>query len=142
MALCELAGKPRVVAPDGQTTALLPDPGAGDSRCAAYWPRQPGWHLLLQTDTETERETSWPFFVYAADAAPGLRAADLRDSAWRLQAMAVDTAAKSADRQAQGRRGSSWPWFLAWLASAGVLWWLERARAGRSKAAGSAESTK
>jgi hypothetical protein len=132
--LCGLGGKPRVVAPEGQVTTLLPDPGTGDSACAAYWPLQPGWHLLLQTDAEA-RASRWPFFVYAAGSAPGLRAAELRNSTLRLQAVPVSDAGKSDDPQAvHGRRGPSWPWFLVWLASAGALWWLERARAGRTRA--------
>ena len=134
LALCGLGGNPRVVAADGQTTTLLPDPGAGDSLCAAYWPRQPGWHLLLQTDAEAA-ESSWPFFVYPIGTAPALRAAELRDSTARLQAMPVNVAGSADHHEVPGRRGPSWPWFLAWLASAGALWWLERARAGRTSVA-------
>jgi hypothetical protein len=131
MALCGLHGKPRVVAPNGQATTLLPDPGAGASVCAAYWPRQPGWHLLLQTDAGTG-ESSRPFFVYAADAAPGLRAAELLDSTSRLRVSPAAAAGRSGAQEEPGRRGSPWPWFLAWLAGAGALWWLERARTGRT----------
>jgi hypothetical protein len=134
LALCGLGGNPRVVAADGQTTTLLPDPGAGDSFCAAYWPRQPGWHLLLQTDAEAV-ESAWPFFVYPTGAAPALRAAELRDSTARLQAMPVNAAGSLDHLEVPGRRGPSWPWFLTWLASAGALWWLERARAGRTSVA-------
>lgn len=132
LAACGFTGKSRVLAPDGRTIMLLPDPGAGDPTCAAYWPQQPGWHSLLQTDAEA-RESSWPFFVYAADAAPGLHAAELRDSTLRLQATAVSDAGKSGAAETRERRGSSWPWFLAWLVSVGLLWWLERARAGRER---------
>ena len=135
MALCALSGKPSVVAPDGRTTTLLPDSSAGDSTCAAYWPRQPGWHSLLQTDAEA-RQSSWPFFVYAHDAAPGLHAAEFRDSTLRLQATTASDTGKSGAAKARERRGSSWPWFLAWLASVGLLWWLERAPAGRKRTAG------
>jgi hypothetical protein len=131
LALCGLGGKPRVVAPDGQTSTLLPDPAAGDAVCAAYWPRHAGWHLLLQTDAEAG-ERSWPFYVYATDAAPGLRVAELRDATLRLQAAPISTTRKPDDVAAPARRGPSWPWFLAWLASAGALWWLEHARAGRT----------
>jgi len=134
MALCALSGKPSVVAPDGQATTLLPDPAVGDSACAAYWPRHSGWHLLLQTDAEAS-ERSWPFYVYATDAAPGLRAAELRDATLRLQAVPISAAGKSDDHAVPGRRGPSWPWLLAWLASAGALWWLERARVGRTSVA-------
>lgn len=131
MALCALSGKFRVVAPDGQATTLLRDPSAGDSNCAAYWPRQPGWHSLLQVDAEAH-ESSWPFFVYTHDAAPGLRATELRDSTLRLQAMTASDADESGAAEARERRGASWPWFLAWLVSVGLLWWLERARVGRT----------
>lgn len=134
LTLCELGGKPRVVAPDGQAGTLLPDPAAGDSSCAAYWPQRSGWHLLLQTDAEAG-ERSWPFYVYATDAAAGLRAADLRDATLRLQAVPISAAGKPDDHTVPGRRGPSWPWFLAWLISAGALWWLERARAGRTSVA-------
>ena len=134
LALCGLGGKPRVVAPDGQVSTLLPDPAVGDAACAAYWPRRSGWHLLLQTDAEAG-EPSWPFYVYATDAAPGLRAAELHDATLGLQAAPVSAAGKPDGHAASGRHGPSWPWFLAWLASAGALWWLERARAGRTSAA-------
>lgn len=134
LSVCGLTGKSRVSAPDGKTTTLLPDPGAGDSICAAYWPQQPGWHSLLQTDAEA-RESSWPFFVYAQDAAPGLHATELRDATSRLQTMTVGGVEKSSEPKAHGRRGPSWPWFLSWLASVGLLWWLERARAGRTNIA-------
>lgn len=134
LSVCGLPGKSRVSAPDGKTTTLLPDPGASDSTCAAYWPQQPGWHSLLQTGAEA-RESPWPFFVYAQDAAPGLHAAELRDATSRLQTMTVGGVEKSSEPEAHGRRGPSWPWFLAWLASVGLLWWLERARAGRTIAA-------
>ena len=130
LALCGLGGKPRVVAPDGQATTLLPDPAAGDSVCAAYWPRHSGWHLLLQTDAEAG-ERSWPFYVYATEVAPRLRTAELRDATLRLQAIPFSGAGKPDDPTVPGRPGPSWPWFLAWLASAGALWWLERARFGR-----------
>ena len=135
LALCGLGGNPRVVAPDGQASTLLPDPAAGDAACAAYWPQHTGWHLLLQTDAEAV-ERSWPFYVYATDAAPGLRAAELRDATLRLQATTASDAGKSGAAEARARRGSSWPWFLAWLASVGLLWWLERAPAGRKRTVG------
>lgn len=135
MALCGLASKPRVAAPNGSLTTLLPDPAAGDVACAAYWPRQAGWHSLLQTD-EDANETVWPFFVYATDAAPGLHAAELREATVRLQGQSANGASSSsATTEARARRGVSWPWFLAWLLSVALLWWLERARVGRKSIA-------
>ncbi|MEP6906617.1 MAG: carboxypeptidase regulatory-like domain-containing protein [Pseudoxanthomonas sp.] len=140
MVLCNLGDKPRVVAPSGAIITLLPDPATGTSPCAAYWPQQPGWHQLLQTEATVggdgdreAKETSWPFFVYTTDAAPGLHAAELRDATLRLQSTSSRAAAAEAQsKDHPGRRGPSWPWFLAWLASAAALWWLERARIGRS----------
>jgi hypothetical protein len=108
---------------------LLLDPAAGTSQCAGYWPRHSGWHQLRQADREAGEQT-WPFFVNAADAAPGLRGAELRDATLRLVAAPRPTNGKPGEPAATPRRGRSWPWFLAWLASAAALWWLERARFG------------
>lgn len=137
MVLCGLGDQPRVIAPDGNLTTLLPDPVTGASRCAAYWPQQSGWHQLLHTDTvvegDTEAEESpWPFFVYANDTAPGLHAAELRDATLQLTGTSHGAVAESQTDNPPGRRGPSWPWFLAWLASAALLWWLERARVGKA----------
>ena len=131
MALCGLGDKPRVASPNGQSTVLLLDPTTGTSRCAGYWPQRSGWHLLQQTDREAGEQT-WPFFVNAADAAPGLRAAELRDATLRLVDAPQPTDDKPSKPTGAPRLAPSWPWFLAWLASAGVLWWLERARFGRA----------
>ncbi|HEX7804446.1 MAG TPA: carboxypeptidase regulatory-like domain-containing protein [Pseudoxanthomonas sp.] len=132
--LCGLASKPRVAAPDGSLTALLPDPAAGDAACAAYWPQQSGWHSLLQVEADAN-ESAWPFFVYATDAAPGLHAAELREATVRLQAQSIGGADKPALAETRERHGPSWPWFLAWLLSVGLLWRLERARVGRTNTA-------
>ena len=131
MALCGLGEKPSVVAPNGQYTVLLPDPAAGVSRCAGYWPQHSGWHLLRQTDREAGEQT-WPFFVNATGAAPGLRAAELRDATLRLVDAPRLTDYKPGEPAGTPRRGPSWPWFLAWLASTAALWWLERSRFGRA----------
>jgi hypothetical protein len=140
MTLCGLGDQPRVIAPDGNVTTLLPDPAAGASRCAAYWPQHSGWHQLLQTDavlegnTESE-QSAWPFFVYARDTAPGLHAAELREATLQRVGASRDTVPGPETDKPPGRRGPSWPWFLAWLASAALLWWLERARRGRGSIA-------
>jgi hypothetical protein len=146
VALCGLGDKPRVIALDGTITTLLPDPATGASPCAAYWPRQPGWHQLLQAEAEATaddgvdaeveaKETSLPFFVYTTDAAPGLHAAELRDATLQLQNTSSRVATTEARNKDQSeRRGPSWPWFLAWLTSTAALWWLERARFGKARA--------
>ena len=140
MALCGLGDKPRVIAPDGNLTTLLPDPAAGPSNCAGYWPQHSGWHQLLQTEAaadgdEEAGEMSWPFFVFATNAAPGLHAAELRDATLQLVGTPRNAAAQQETANPPGRRGPSWPWFLAWLVSTAALWWLERARFGRARAA-------
>ncbi|MET1162722.1 MAG: carboxypeptidase regulatory-like domain-containing protein [Pseudoxanthomonas sp.] len=131
MALCGLGGKPQVVDPDGRSVALLPDPATGDAACAAYWPLRAGWHALRHTDAEAV-EHAWPFFVHAADAAPTLRAAELREATLRLAGNSHDTSQGIPADGPPPRRGPSWPWFLAWLTAFAALAWLERSRRGRT----------
>ena len=140
VALCGLGDKPRVIAPDGNTTTLLPDPATGAAHCAAYWPQHPGWHLLLYTDAITQgdvqaQESTWPFYVYPNSAAPGLHAAELRNATLQLTGSPRNASIGQQTSPQLGRRGPAWPWLLAWLASAAALWWLERARIGRPGAA-------
>ncbi|MDB5687103.1 MAG: putative transrane protein [Rhizorhabdus sp.] len=115
--LCGLGAAPRVIAPGAKATPLL----FGPASCAGYWPSRAGWHML------TAGERTWPFFVRPVDAAPGLRAAENREATLRLVAEPAAGGAAAA-----GQRGVSWPWFLAWLAVSGALWWFERSRLGRS----------
>ncbi|WP_407351055.1 carboxypeptidase regulatory-like domain-containing protein [Luteimonas sp. R10] len=122
-AICGVPAQASVRAPDGTSTRLLPDPAAGG--CAGYWPRLPGWHVLLQGDEAR------PFHVRSRDAAPGLRAHALRGATLRH----VGTAPRRPDAGATAgppRRGASWPWFIGWLAAVAASWWLERSRLGRA----------
>jgi len=122
MAVCGLAeAEGRVVAPDGSGATALVDPAAGPGRCAAYWPRTGGWHLLHVGDD------AWPFHVRGDGEAPGVAAAALQEATLRLVGPGRATPAAGALR-GESRRGPSWPWFIAWLAIAGLLWWLERRR--------------
>lgn len=125
MTLCGLSAGTRVTAPDGRELPLLIDPASGARRCAAYWPRLPGWHRLRQG------ERVWPFTVRRSDEAPGLHASALRE---RTLALAAQPASPSnpVAADATSRRGPSWPWFLAWLSFAAALWWFERSRLGRA----------
>lgn len=116
MTLCGIGADARVAAPGGNA-ALLLDPA---SVCAGYWPRVPGWHRLVRGDTVQ------PFYVYAHDALPGVRALDRAEATAQLRR--ASSLARSAGPDA---RGASWPWFLALLVAAGALWWFERARWGR-----------
>lgn len=121
--LCGVGDNAWVVAPDGQRTRLLVDPATGVARCAGYWPSHAGWHVL------TAGEASWPFPVRAADEAPGLQASALREQTLPLVGEGGTTRSNT-----EGARGASVPWFLAWLALTGLLWWLERSRRGRAAA--------
>lgn len=119
VAICGLdAPRAEVVAPDGSSVTVLVDPVAGDG-CAGYWPEAGGWHLLQAG------EAAWPFHVRGPDEAPGLAAAALRDATMRLAGGAA-SADGGGQQAGPPRRGPSWPWFIAWLAAAGLLWWLER----------------
>ncbi|KRD39682.1 hypothetical protein ASE35_04945 [Lysobacter sp. Root916] len=128
MRLCGLSAGARVSAPDGSELVLPIDPASGAARCAAYWPRLPGWHTLRQGDR------AWPFAVRSADEAPGLRAAALQAETLALAAQ-PSSRTDVADVAANTHRSASWPWFLAWLLFSAALWWFERSRLGRPPAA-------
>jgi hypothetical protein len=109
---------PRVIAPDGSSRRLLPDPRTGAANCAGFWASAPGWHLLRDGARAT------PFFIRAAAEAPGLQASILREATLAL-------ATPVQDRRTQpSTPGPRWPWFLAWLILTAALWWLERSRYG------------
>lgn len=117
MALCGIGRGARIDFP-GDDAVLAIDPASG--ACAGYWPQRAGWHDLI------DRGATQPFYVYPADALPGVRAHD------RIEATAaLRRATASPVPHATRERGESWPWFLALLAALGALWWIERARWGR-----------
>ncbi len=97
-------------------TPLVVEAEPSGRRCAAYWPREAGWHALVRGDTR------WPFDVRAADAATALtRASDARATRALLGSAAQDS--PQAIREAPRPR---WPFYFAFLVLAGALWWLER----------------
>ena len=132
MALCGLTVTEAVVrAPDGIQTPVRVDPAAGAEGCAAYWPSAAGWHLLTMQKEQRGQEakdTQWYFHVRTAGEAPGIEAAALQEATLRLAA-GTDVDGRTQVAGTTVRRGSSWPWFIAWLAASGLLWWLERRRA-------------
>ena len=113
---CGLGDGAHVLAPGGDTVALRVDPATGVGRCAAFWPRTPGWHVLRDGDTTT------PFAVLPADAGTALRAQRRRDATHALAARQ----SLPPDGTGMSRRGPSWPWLAAWLLLATLAWWLER----------------
>jgi hypothetical protein len=123
VALCDLAGEPRVEAPSGAVSKLTPDPAAGD--CAGYWPSEAGWSLL-RARTAEGAETVWPFYVYPAEALPTARAARDRDATLMLVKPGSVAAKAGAETP-----GSPWPWLAGWLILTCGLWWFERSSRGR-----------
>ncbi|MCD9005345.1 hypothetical protein LDO31_03665 [Luteimonas sp. XNQY3] len=119
--VCGLDADARIHAPDGTTSAPVPDPAANG--CAGIWPGVAGWHRL------EDASGSWPFLVRAEDAASGLHIASLQ-TATRVLVRASDT---RPDTMAATRPGRAWPWLLAWLCVTAALWALGRARVGRTQ---------
>jgi len=123
IALCALGAAANVRTPAGDTVALLRDPATGPRNCAAFWPRQAGWHQLRSG------EQTLSFFVRAPTGAPGLRAGETREATSRLAASSAIASATAGT--VPGHPGERWPWWLAWLLASAALWWLERSRLGR-----------
>ena len=121
VALCQLREPAQVRAPDGALIALRIDPASGAERCAGYWPTLAGWHQLQQG------ESRHAFYVFDPAAARSLHRQQLREAT--AQRLAVGTAAPSAG--VIETPGPRWPWLLAFVLAAGLLWWLERRRVAR-----------
>ncbi|MCQ4167340.1 carboxypeptidase regulatory-like domain-containing protein [Tahibacter harae] len=111
--LCSGEASLAVRAPDAGMTPLLPRRADAQTYCAGFWPRLSGWHELQAGDTRQ------PFYVRAAEDAPGLHQT-------QLQAATRVLAGGGQPNAAAGAAGARWPWFLAWLLPATLLWWLQR----------------
>ena len=120
MTICG-AGPILVTDPRGDASRALVDPATGAAGCAGYWPSVAGWH-------RASGPAARPFYVYPANALPGLRAIDRRDGTLRQ----VGGGNRESVRTLEYDHGPSWPWFIGWLLVAAMSWWLERARAGRT----------
>lgn len=95
---------------------LIVDPATGTQRCAAWWPRQAGWHELMQGDVRQA------VYVFNPADATALHRQQLRDST-ALRVAGGHGRMSAATQQVPGAR---WPWLLAFVLVAGLLWWLER----------------
>lgn len=114
--LCSTEASLTVRAPDAGMTPLLPRRADAQTYCAGFWPRTSGWHELQAGDMRH------PFYVRAAEEAPGLHQAQLQAATRALAGSGQPGVMASA-------AGARWPWFLAWLLPATLLWWLQRRRA-------------
>lgn len=119
-AICGIAPGARVIGPDGEATALVIDPAAGASGCAAWWPAQAGVHRIVQRGRDGLQEHA--ILVLPEDALSALRARENADETSRWAAEQAAAAARSAPE----RRGAAWPWFIAWLITSAALWFAER----------------
>lgn len=118
VSICQVTDGAQMVDPQGGKVTLQIDPASGTQRCAGYWPGAAGWHQLQQG------ESSLAFYVFDPDGAASLHRQEVRQT--------------TAQRLTQGGAASSgspvpvpgprWPWLLAFIAAAGLLWWLERRR--------------
>lgn len=123
MALCHLQATAQVRAPDGAFIPLRIDPASGAEHCAGYWPAQAGWHQLQQGEN---RHT---FYVFDPATARPLHRQQLREAT--AQRLAGGTATASVGLVETP--GARWPWLLAFVLAAGLLWWLERRRVATTR---------
>ena len=123
---CDVDDTARVIAPSVVEPARLAiDPRSGTRRCAAFWPQRAGWHRLLDATSDTA------FLVRASDADPLLRAARTQRATRAL----ADRATTTVETHTQAPALPRWSLFLLWLAVTTGLWWFERSRHGRTRAA-------
>ncbi len=113
IALCGLPVGSIVEAPDGTRSALLPDPHA--SQCSGWWPQQAGWHRVIDGD-----ESAGVLVIGPANAR-ALHAQATTDATLALRGARSD--GETSTRPMPGPR---WPWLLAFVLAASLLWWLER----------------
>ncbi|KRG63674.1 hypothetical protein ABB26_10650 [Stenotrophomonas humi] len=113
--LCGLPAGTQALAPDGSRTALLPDPHANN--CSGWWPTQPGWHTIIAGDAQAT------LLLLNPGDARALHAQQTRDATFALRGNAHQDTTRSTHVP-----GPRWPWLLAFVLVAALLWWLERRR--------------
>ncbi len=110
--MCALAADASVRTANGAAESLTPD-AAG---CAGWWPRSAGWHVLSSAGEDV------PVWVRDHGEAAALGHAE-------QQAATAELVSGGGPVKLAGTRiwpWPRWPFFLAFLAAVGVLWWLER----------------
>ncbi len=114
-ALCGLPAGSEVIAPDGTRSILLPDPHA--NQCSGWWPQAAGWHRIVAGD-----DSAGVLVIDPADAR-ALHAQATRDAT-----LALHASSDAGHRATRPLPGPRWPWLLALVLVASLLWWLERRR--------------
>ncbi|MFT4248665.1 MAG: hypothetical protein QM581_11680, partial [Pseudomonas sp.] len=90
--------------------------------CAGAWPRQAGLYRWQ------DGERSGRLLVRDPAEAPALHANQQRAATLAL----VRDGDAPRQLRAAPQPGPRWPWWLAFVAAAALLWWLERRRLGQS----------
>lgn len=117
-ALCGVQAPLQVFNPRGDGVPLIVDGATSALRCAGWWPREAGWQRLRYGDS-----TVWRY-VFDPKQAPALHRQAMIDAT--TQSLASHTSADTSVMQPI--TGSRWPWWLAFVLCAALLWWLERRR--------------
>lgn len=102
----------------GEGAPLIVDGATSAMRCAGWWPLESGWQRLQHGDS-----TVWRYVFDPKDAAALHRQAMI-DATARMLAASTPTGTLAT----QPVPGSRWPWWLAFVLCASLLWWLERRR--------------
>ena len=116
--LCGVQAPLRAFDGRGDGVPLIVDSTTGTARCAGWWPRQAGWQRLQHGD-----RTQWRY-VFDPKQAPALHRQAMMDAT----AQRLATAAPATAQASQRVTGPRWPWWLAFVLCASLLWWLERRR--------------
>jgi hypothetical protein len=116
--LCGVQAPLRAFDGRGDGVPLIVDSTTGTARCAGWWPRQAGWQRLQHGD-----RTQWRY-VFDPKQAPALHRQAMTDAT----AQRLATAAPATTQASQRVPGPRWPWWLAFVLCASLLWWLERRR--------------
>lgn len=117
-ALCGAQAPLQAFNPRGDGVPLIVDGATSALPCAGWWPREAGWQRLQHGDSVVWR------YVFDPKDAPALHRQAMIDAT--TQALASNTSANASAMQPVA--GSRWPWWLAFLLCASLLWWLERRR--------------
>lgn len=117
-ALCGVRAPLQAFNDAGDGVPLIVDGEAAQARCAGWWPRASGWQRLQHGE-----RTIWRYVFDAGDA-PSLH----RQAMMEATAQALAATASVASPAMRPVAGSRWPWWLAFVLCASLLWWLERRR--------------
>ena len=117
---CGLVENARVQEPNGQFITLIVDTEGLNKGCAAFWPRQSGWHTI------SSNINSLQVYVRTNSEAVGLKAHALREANMQL----IGHRIPQNQPTTIAAPGQHWPYFLFWLLFTALLWVLERSKWG------------